>query len=167
MTCLEASRTYYTYIYNRPVLALPMRPVTATVKCKDFWKKPSEMSKRLELFGVCFCFFAPFTFNWIPFLGGYYGLSSHWCWSWIKITLVGGWEGRDRGWEGGGRVGGGRERREGGRREGGGGGRSEEERKRPYYDKDDHKILHPCRYLSRNPRVLQAFSQDPPGLRCT
>jgi len=26
------------------------------------------------------CYLAPFTFNWIPYLHGYYGFSGIWCW---------------------------------------------------------------------------------------
>ncbi len=57
-----------------------------------FVKKPdrqplaqTERDKRGEVFGVCVCFFLPFTFNWIPFLHDYYGLSGHWCW--IKLVV--------------------------------------------------------------------------------
>ena len=53
---------------------------------EKFWEEQSEKSKRIEMLGVCLCFLLPFTFNWIPFLDGYYGLSGHWCW--IKVTLV-------------------------------------------------------------------------------
>ena len=45
----------------------------------------SEKDKIGEVFGVCVCFFLPFTFNWIPFLDNYYGLSGHWCW--IKLIV--------------------------------------------------------------------------------
>ena len=49
-----------------------------------FLEKQSGKSKALEAIGVCICFFLPFTFNWIPIVDGYYGLSGHWCW--IKLT---------------------------------------------------------------------------------
>ena len=39
---------------------------------------------KAELFGVLFCMFFPFTFNWLPFVWGMYGLSGAWCW--IKLT---------------------------------------------------------------------------------
>ena len=37
-----------------------------------------------EVMGFNFCFYAPFTFSWIPFVDNYFGLSGHWCW--IKLT---------------------------------------------------------------------------------
>jgi len=37
-----------------------------------------------EIVGVAVCLLAPFTFNWIPFLHGYYGFTGSWCW--IKLT---------------------------------------------------------------------------------
>ncbi len=37
-----------------------------------------------EVVGITICFLFPFTFNWIPLINGYYGLSEHWCW--IKLT---------------------------------------------------------------------------------
>ena len=43
----------------------------------------SDLSIR-EVIGITVCFLFPFTFNWIPFTNGYYGLSGHWCW--IKLT---------------------------------------------------------------------------------
>ena len=33
-----------------------------------------------EVMGFNFCFYAPFTFSWIPFVDDYFGLSGHWCW---------------------------------------------------------------------------------------
>ena len=39
---------------------------------------------KAELFGVLFCVFFPFTFNWLPFIWNMYGLSGAWCW--IKLT---------------------------------------------------------------------------------
>ena len=33
-----------------------------------------------EVIGINFCFYAPFTFSWIPFVDDYFGLSGHWCW---------------------------------------------------------------------------------------
>ena len=53
-------------------------------KPEKFLEERSERSKTLEAIGVCICFFLPFTFNWIPIVDGYYGLSGHWCW--IKLT---------------------------------------------------------------------------------
>ena len=50
----------------------------------DFRKPQSEQSKIAEVVSVGLCFFVPFTFNWIPFLNDYYGLSGHWCW--IKLV---------------------------------------------------------------------------------
>ena len=41
----------------------------------------------LEAVGICFCFFLPFTFNWIPFTTDYYGEAGHWCW--IKLSKTG------------------------------------------------------------------------------
>ena len=40
-----------------------------------------------EVMGFNFCFYAPFTFSWIPFVHGYFGLSGHWCW--IMLTKGG------------------------------------------------------------------------------
>jgi hypothetical protein len=51
----------------------------------DFPKAQSEYSKRIEAISICLCFLIPFTFNWIPFLNNYYGLSGHWCW--IKLVV--------------------------------------------------------------------------------
>ena len=39
---------------------------------------------KAELFGVLFCMFFPFMFNWVPFIWDMYGLSGAWCW--IKLT---------------------------------------------------------------------------------
>ena len=39
---------------------------------------------KAELFGVLFCVFFPFMFNWLPFVWNMYGLSGAWCW--IKLT---------------------------------------------------------------------------------
>jgi hypothetical protein len=51
----------------------------------DFRMPQSECSKITEGISICLCFLVPFTFNWIPFLDGYYGLSGHWCW--IKYVV--------------------------------------------------------------------------------
>ena len=46
----------------------------------SFWQQQYRKIDSGEVLGVCICFFLPFTFNWIPFLDDYYGLSGHWCW---------------------------------------------------------------------------------------
>lgn len=51
----------------------------------NYRKPQSEWSKIVEAISICLCFLLPFTFNWIPFLNGYYGLSGHWCW--IKLVV--------------------------------------------------------------------------------
>ena len=51
----------------------------------DFFKPQSVTSKMVEAVSICICFLLPFTFNWIPFLDNYYGLSGHWCW--IKLMV--------------------------------------------------------------------------------
>ena len=38
---------------------------------------------KAELFGVLFCMFFPFMFNWLPFIWNMYGLLGAWCW--IKL----------------------------------------------------------------------------------
>ena len=56
------------------------------VKKTDKHPQPqTEKEKIGEACGVCICFLFPFTFNWIPFLDDYYGLSGHWCW--IKLVV--------------------------------------------------------------------------------
>ena len=45
---------------------------------------PRIRCSKAELFGVLFCVFIPFLFNWLPFVWGMYGLSGAWCW--IKLT---------------------------------------------------------------------------------
>jgi hypothetical protein len=52
---------------------------------EGFRKRQSECSKIAEAISICLCFLVPFTFNWIPFLDDYYGLSGHWCW--IKLVV--------------------------------------------------------------------------------
>lgn len=49
-----------------------------------FRRPQSVKSKIAEAISICLCFLLPFTFNWIPFLNDYYGLSGHWCW--IKLV---------------------------------------------------------------------------------
>ena len=39
---------------------------------------------KAKLFGIRFCMFFPFMFNWLPFIWDMYGLSGAWCW--IKLT---------------------------------------------------------------------------------
>lgn len=51
----------------------------------NFREPQSERSKIVEAISVCLCFLVPFTFNWIPFLNDYYGLSGHWCW--IRLVV--------------------------------------------------------------------------------
>ena len=51
----------------------------------NYREPQSVKSKLVEAVSVCFCFLFPFTFNWIPFLDDYYGLSGHWCW--IKLIV--------------------------------------------------------------------------------
>ena len=52
---------------------LPNDDETQRIKCS-----------KAELFGVLFCVFFPFLFNWLPFVWDMYGLSGAWCW--IKLT---------------------------------------------------------------------------------
>ena len=40
---------------------------------------------KTEIVGVALCFLVPFTFNWIPFLRGFYGFTGSWCW--IKTSI--------------------------------------------------------------------------------
>ena len=54
-------------------------------KPDKFHQAQTEKEKIGEVIGICICFFLPFTFNWIPFLDDYYGLSGHWCW--IKLVV--------------------------------------------------------------------------------
>ena len=54
---------------------------------EPYHQEQSKRSKILEAVGVCICVFLPITFNWIPFIHDYYGLSGHWCW--IKLTEEG------------------------------------------------------------------------------
>lgn len=44
----------------------------------------SAKKRKHEILGIIVSVFLPFTFNWIPFLKGMYGLSTLWCW--IKLT---------------------------------------------------------------------------------
>ena len=46
-----------------------------------------QISPKVELVGVFFLLFFPFTFNWIPFIWDMYGLSGLWCW--IKVSRFG------------------------------------------------------------------------------
>ena len=46
----------------------------------NYWQEQSQKPKTHEIVSICVCFLLPFTFNWIPFVDNYYGLSGHWCW---------------------------------------------------------------------------------------
>lgn len=54
-------------------------------KLERLYQPQTEKERIGEVIGVCVCFFLPFTFNWIPFVNDYYGLSGHWCW--IKLIV--------------------------------------------------------------------------------
>ena len=69
------------------MLTLTIR-ILKTSTMHDQLPNEDEMQRKkfskAELFGVLFCVFFPFTFNWLPFVWGMYGLSGAWCW--IKLT---------------------------------------------------------------------------------
>ena len=66
---------------------LCMTWVIVYVLCLLVKEKRLEESccSKTEIVGVALCFLVPFTFNWIPFLHGFYGFTGNWCW--IKTSI--------------------------------------------------------------------------------
>ena len=66
---------------------LCMTWVIVYVLCLLVKEKRLEESccSKTEIVGVALCFLVPFTFNWIPFLHGFYGFTGSWCW--IKTSI--------------------------------------------------------------------------------